>query len=67
MSTEVLDRLALAGTSVAGGVAAHGWLVTANGIATLAVSVVTVIGVIVATVYHYERWTKLRRQRKENE
>ena len=67
MTTEILDRLAIAGTSAAGVVAAHGWLVTANGLATLAVSIVTIVGVVVATVYHYERWRKIRRQRKENE
>ena len=67
MTTEILDRIALSGTSAAGAVAAHGWLVTANGFATLAVSLVTIVGVIIATVYHYERWRKIRRQRKENE
>jgi hypothetical protein len=45
--------------------ASMSWVDTATGFVEFAVAIASLIGLIWAALYHYERWTKLRKQRKE--
>lgn len=59
------DKIALSVIAASSGVAGWNWLAAANDIATLIVTVLAGIGALVAALYQYERWRKLRNERKE--
>lgn len=59
------EKVALSVTAAAGGVAGWGWIEQANDLATLGVTVVALIGAVAAAMYHFERYRKLRNDRKQ--
>ena len=60
------DKLAASVVLTTGGVASYGWLVTANHIGTLIVTLIAGIGAVIEALYHYERWKTYRKMNKEN-
>jgi len=62
-----MNKITLGVIAASGGAAGYNWLVTANDIATLVVTIIAGVGGLAAGLYQYERWRKMRQDREEQE
>lgn len=60
------EKLAITAVAAASGAASYGWLGAANDVATLVVTIIAGLGGVAALLYHFERYRKLRSERKDN-
>jgi len=59
------EKTALAAVAASTATASYGWLATANDLGTLIVTLIAIVGGVAATLYHWERYKKLRKDNKE--